>query len=91
MRVTNTQSATLSSLLGAIALTIAAAPLTVHAEDKPKMEKCYGVAKAGKNDCASGSLSCAGHATKDFDKEAFVKVPAGLCEKLAGGSSMPSK
>ena len=53
---------------------------------KPAMEKCYGVAKAGKNDCAAGAHSCAGQATKDFDKASFVAVPAGVCAKLAGGS-----
>jgi uncharacterized membrane protein len=47
-------------------------------------EKCYGVAKAGKNDCKSASHSCAGHATKDGD--GFVAVPAGTCEKIVGGS-----
>lgn len=50
------------------------------------MEKCYGVAKAGKNDCKAGSHSCAGHATKDRDPESFVVLPKGLCAKLAGGS-----
>jgi uncharacterized membrane protein len=53
------------------------------------MEKCYGVAKAGKNDCAAGSHSCAGHATKDNDPASFVAVPKGLCEKLAHGSLEP--
>jgi uncharacterized membrane protein len=50
-------------------------------------EKCYGVSKAGKNDCASkdGSNSCAGHATKDADGNQWVYVPAGLCDKLVGG------
>ncbi len=58
-----------------------------HAEAKTDKEKCYGVAKAGKNDCASkdGSNSCAGSATKDADKNAWLYVPAGLCGKLAGG------
>jgi len=66
------------------------------AEDKmaddtaAKTEKCYGVAAAGKNDCASeGNNSCAGHSAKDADGKAWVLVPAGLCEKLAGGSTAP--
>jgi uncharacterized membrane protein len=72
----------------AAALGIASAPLTVtpaHADDKAK-EKCYGVSKAGKNDCAAGTHSCAGTATQDFDKSSWLYVPKGLCEKLAGGS-----
>jgi uncharacterized membrane protein len=47
-------------------------------------EKCYGVAKAGKNDCKTASHSCAGQATKDGD--GFVDVPAGTCAKIVGGS-----
>jgi uncharacterized membrane protein len=50
-------------------------------------EKCYGVAKAQKNDCASkdGKASCAGKSKKDADANSWVYVPAGLCEKLANG------
>jgi len=51
-----------------------------------KIEKCYGVAKAGSNDCQTATASCAGSSTKDFDKAAFVVVPTGTCQKLAGGS-----
>ncbi|WP_275723344.1 DUF2282 domain-containing protein [Vibrio furnissii] len=51
-------------------------------------EKCYGVAKAGKNDCATKSSSCAGTSKMDHQKDAFVVVPKGLCDKLAGGSTM---
>lgn len=50
-------------------------------------EKCYGVAKAGKNDCASGKHSCAGQSTADNDPSAFVAVPKGLCDKIVGGST----
>ncbi|MCE7616449.1 DUF2282 domain-containing protein, partial [Vibrio fluvialis] len=51
-------------------------------------EKCYGVAKAGKNDCATKTSSCAGTSKMDHQKDAFVVVPKGLCDKLAGGSTM---
>jgi uncharacterized membrane protein len=54
-------------------------------------EKCYGVAAAGKNDCAAGVHSCAGQATKNADKASFVFLPAGACSKLAGGSTMAGK
>ena len=78
-----------SSVLGALALAAAA-----HAQSAPQggeREKCYGVAKAGKNDCAAGAHSCAGQSTKDFDKASFVAVPKGVCEKLAGGSLTAGK
>ena len=58
------------------------------AEEK---EKCYGVAKAGQNDCASanGSHSCAGQAKKDMDKNEWKHVAKGTCEKMGGKTSAP--
>ncbi|EFP98365.1 DUF2282 domain-containing protein [Vibrio caribbeanicus] len=50
-------------------------------------EKCYGVSKAGKNDCATKTSSCAGTAKEDNQSDAFVVVPKGLCGKLTGGST----
>ncbi len=52
-------------------------------------EKCYGVAKAGKNDCASNGHSCAAQSKKDADSKDWVHLPKGTCEKLAGGSLAP--
>ena len=49
-------------------------------------EKCYGVAKAGHNDCATKTSSCAGTANEDSQTDAFIVVPSGLCAKLTGGS-----
>jgi uncharacterized membrane protein len=59
---------------------------TALAADKPDSEKCYGVVKAGKNDCAAEGHSCAGQAAKDGDKESWVYLPKGTCDKLVGGS-----
>ncbi|MCW8348837.1 DUF2282 domain-containing protein [Vibrio sp. E150_011] len=50
-------------------------------------EKCYGVSKAGKNDCATKTSSCAGTAKEDNQTDAFVVLPKGVCGKLAGGST----
>lgn len=52
----------------------------------PKMEKCYGVVKAGKNDCQTATSSCAGTSKVDGQKDAWVLVPAGLCARIVGGS-----
>ncbi len=52
-----------------------------------KMEKCYGVAKAGHNDCATATSSCSGTSTKDGQKDAWLFLPQGTCKKLAGGST----
>ena len=54
---------------------------------KNNLEKCYGVAARGKNDCAEGQHSCVGQASHDRDKESFVLVPKGDCQKLAGGKT----
>ena len=60
------------------------------AADKPGMEKCFGIAKAGMNDCSGSksSHSCAGQATKNNDANDFVAVPKGTCDKIAGGMAM---
>lgn len=57
-------------------------------EDKP--EKCYGVAKAGGNDCAAGAgTSCAGSSTEDDQGNAWMYLPKGTCERIVGGSLEP--
>ena len=55
-----------------------------------KAEKCYGIAKAGKNDCAStGNNSCGGTSKIDGDPKAWIYVPAGYCERIVGASKTP--
>jgi uncharacterized membrane protein len=55
-----------------------------------KAEKCYGIAKAGKNDCAStGANSCAGTSKANADPRAWIYVPAGYCERIVNASMMP--
>jgi uncharacterized membrane protein len=56
-----------------------------------KSEKCYGVAKAGKNDCQTATTSCAGTSRRDGQGDAWIYVPAGTCERLVGGSLEPKK
>lgn len=65
----------------------------VLADEAPKTEKCYGVAKAGKNDCATktGGHSCAGQAKKDNDPNEWKKVPVGSCEKMGGKLEAPKE
>jgi uncharacterized membrane protein len=72
----------------ALALVAAAVAASVAspadaARRKPKMEKCYGVALAGKNDCAAGpGTSCSGSSTRDYQGDAWKLVPKGTCEKI---------
>jgi len=59
---------------------------------KSGYEKCFGIAKAGMNDCAGKAAphACAGQATIDRDKVDFVYLPKGTCGKIAGGSTKAS-
>ena len=57
---------------------------------KNDMEKCAGIAKAGKNDCGTSKHSCAGQAKTDGGEE-WVYVPKGTCEKIVGGTVVASK
>ncbi|TAM61516.1 MAG: DUF2282 domain-containing protein [Rhodanobacter sp.] len=85
-----------TALIGALTLgtasiaTAAPAPAGAGADAKMSMVKCYGINAAHKNDCKSPGHSCAGQDTKARDANAFVAVPAGLCEKIAGGSTTPA-
>lgn len=72
---------TYAALAAGIAVSMATAP--AHAE-APKMEKCFGVAKAGKNDCKAGAgTSCAGTASADYQGNAWKLVKAGTCTRIA--------
>ena len=61
------------------------------AADKPQGEKCYGLAKAGKNDCQTASSACAGTNKQDGNLTAFIYVPKGTCDKIVGGSLTPKQ
>lgn len=73
-----------AALLGAITLSA-----TASAETPPPVEKCFGIAKAGKNDCQTASSSCAGSSKQDRQPDAWIYVPNGTCEKISGGSLKP--
>ena len=83
------------AIIAAALVGLAAANPLAQAQDKAakvEKEKCFGVAKAGQNDCAStnGSHSCAGQAKADNDKNEWKYVAKGTCEKL-GGSTVAKK
>ena len=80
----NQQTLIRAALAGIIALGAAGA---VSAQDKPgAKEKCYGIAKAGQNDCAnaSGTHSCAGQSKVDMDAGEWKYAAKGTCEKMGG-------
>lgn len=63
---------------------MAAALLTPAAQaQRPEMERCYGVALAGENDCAAGpGTTCAGTSTRDYQGNAWKLVPKGTCTDI---------
>jgi uncharacterized membrane protein len=82
--MTPTRIAIAAALASALAGTVV---LTERAQAQGKMpiEKCYGVSKAGQNDCQTDHSSCAGTSKKDNQPDAWVAVPKGTCQKLVGG------
>ena len=69
------------ALTAGVATTMVASPAA--AQKRPAMEKCYGVAKAGENDCAAGpGTSCAGTSTRDYQGNAWKLVSKGTCETI---------
>jgi len=53
------------------------------------LEKCYGLAEAGFNDCATGQHGCAGLSKVNADPDSFILVPEGTCTHFAGGKKEP--
>jgi uncharacterized membrane protein len=96
-------ASTLSSAIG-LALAMQAPPVQAQGMANPpqvvkdnmermgknKLEKCFGINAAAKNDCAEGAHSCAGQATQARDPKSFVLLPAGDCSKIAGGKTTAS-
>lgn len=66
---------------------------TASAADEKAKEKCYGIAKAGQNDCANltGSHSCAGQTKADMSPEDWRYVAKGTCKQLKGLSAEEAK
>lgn len=86
-------------LLASIALSALSAGVALAADndaakapmDKQAMEKCYGVALAGKNDCKAGAgTTCAGTAKADYQSNAWKNVPKGTCVTIKTPKGMGS-
>jgi len=75
-----------TTLTIAAALSTALLLATQVQAQAPAAEKCFGIAKAGKNDCQTATSSCAGTSKRDAQQDAWLNVPKGTCEKIAGGS-----
>jgi uncharacterized membrane protein len=79
----------ITTALGGLMALAASAPGL--AADKPAMEKCYGIVKAGKNDCQTAATACAGTSKQDGQKDAWILIPKGSCQKIVGGSLTAKK
>jgi uncharacterized membrane protein len=79
-----------SALAAAVAAPSLASAQTPAPAPNFKAEKCYGLAKAGKNDCAStGNNSCGGSSKVNADPKAWIYVPEGYCDRIVGASKTP--
>ena len=89
--MSNRSIAATAFTLAALAAGAALAADKPMADSKPKMEKCYGVAEAGKNDCAAGAgTTCAGTSKADYQANAWKNVPAGTCTSIKTPKGMGS-
>ena len=76
---------------GALLVALAAVQRYTHAlpgSDKPfahQRERCYGIARAGRNDCGTSAHSCAGQARRDASADEWLRLPSGTCLRIAGG------
>ena len=73
-----------AAVAGLFALGVASG--SALAQEKAGMEKCWGVSKAGQNDCGSNKTahSCAGQSKVDYDPNDFKAVKAGTCAQMGG-------
>lgn len=79
------QAAIASLLALGVASLVSAQPVPAQAGK----DKCYGIAKAGQNDCAAGKHACAGQSTVDNDPVSWKYVAKGTCEKIGGKTTAP--
>ncbi|MFI4938529.1 MAG: DUF2282 domain-containing protein [Candidatus Berkiellales bacterium] len=89
MKGPNKMDLLIKNLFALLTLTTATLIPTSVIAAAEETEKCFGIVKAGLNDCQTSKQSCAGSATKDEQPDAFILLPKGICEKIVGGSLEP--
>ena len=92
----NSKVLVMAAMAGALGLSAISSASAGEMKDGAAMDamstvKCYGINAAHKNDCKAPGHSCAGQDAKAKDPNAFVEVPAGICEKIDGGKTTPAK
>ena len=86
----NSKTLVNSALASVFALGLVAIASQATAAEEKSAEKCYGIVKAGKNDCQTNAHACTGQASKDGQGDSWIYVPKGSCEKIVGGSLKPT-
>ena len=88
----NTRLVASGALASVMALGLVSGAQAADEKTKEK-EKCYGIAKAGSNDCAnlSGSHSCAGQAKAAMGPDEWNYVAKGTCAKVGGMTAEEAK
>ena len=86
----NSKTLVNSALASVFALGLVAIASQATAAEEKSAEKCYGIVKAGKNDCQTNAHACASQASKDGQGDSWIYVPKGSCEKIVGGSLKPT-
>jgi uncharacterized membrane protein len=79
------------ALAGVIAVAGSVGTFLPQQADAAAWVKCYGIARAHMNDCAATTHSCAGQSIHNGGKYSFLLLPAGVCQKIVGGSLVPGK
>jgi len=76
-------AATIASSFAAALTMIATAATAAPKPPQPTMDKCFGIALKGDNDCAAGAgTTCAGTSASDYQGNAWKYVPKGTCETI---------
>jgi uncharacterized membrane protein len=78
-----------AAIAGVLALGLAGAASAAPVAPDASKDKCFGIAKAGQNDCAAGKHSCAGQSTVDKDPMSWKYVTKGTCEQMGGKTTAP--
>jgi uncharacterized membrane protein len=79
------KNALISAAIGGV-MALGMINTSAQAADDAGTEKCYGIAVAGKNDCAGAAHACAGQSKTSASGKEFVKLPKGSCERIVGGT-----
>jgi uncharacterized membrane protein len=78
-----------AAIAGILALGLGARAAEIHVEQPPGTEQCFGIAKAGQNDCGTARHTCGSVAKTDNDPSEWKYVPKGTCEKIGGKTAPP--